>query len=150
MSVGAISEIDGTQIKRVADRYQLDLIVLFGSYARGTARPDSDMDVAVRTTRPDYAQRDPDAEALWEMHLFADLSAILKPPEGLDLVVLNRADSTLLYEVARYGFPFYQREAGSFHQFRSYAARRFYDDAKFRRWRWENLKERCLHGKRSV
>jgi hypothetical protein len=84
------------------------------------------------------------------MDLFADLSAIFKPPEGLDLVVLNRADSTLLYEVARYGLPFYQREPGGFHQFRSYAARRFYDDAKFRRWGWEYLKRRCLDGERSV
>jgi predicted nucleotidyltransferase len=150
MSLVTLSEIDKSQLQQVADRYQLDLIVLFGSYARGTARPDSDLDVAVHTTRPDYARRDPDEEAFWEMDLFADLSAIFKPPEGLDLVVLNRADSTLLYEVARYGLPFYQREPGGFHQFRSYAARRFYDDAKFRRWGWEYLKRRCLDGERSV
>lgn len=108
------------------------------------------MDIAVHTTRPDYAKRDPDSEALWEMALFDELSAVFKAPEGIDLVILNRADSTLLYEVAKEGILIYQREETTFHQFRSYAARRFYDDAKFRRWGWEYLKRRCLNGGRTI
>lgn len=32
------------------------------------------------------------------------------------------------------------RPPSTFHQFRSYACRRFYDDAKFRRWGWEYLR----------
>ena len=44
------SEIDIFELRRVADRYQLDLIVLFGSYAKGTFRPSSDVDIAVHTT----------------------------------------------------------------------------------------------------
>ena len=139
-------EIDTNQMQQVADRYQLDLVVLFGSYARGRSRPDSDLDVAIHTTRQDYGKRDPDTEAFWEMELFADLNGVFQAPEGLDLVVLNRVDSTVLFEVARYGIPFYQREPAKFHRFRSYAARRFYDDAKFRRWGWEFLKQRCQHG----
>lgn len=150
MIVTALSEIDRVEVQRVADRYQLDLLVLFGSYAKGTPRPSSDMDIAVHTTRPDYARRDPDSEAFWEMALFDDLNAVFKAPEGIDLVVLNRANSTLLYEVARYGILIYQREPATFHHFRSYAARRFDDDAKFRRWGWEYLKRRCLNGERPV
>ncbi|MBM3238155.1 nucleotidyltransferase domain-containing protein [Candidatus Poribacteria bacterium] len=150
MNTMMFSDIDIFEIRRIADRYQLDLIVLFGSYAKGTFRPSSDMDIAVHTTRKDYAMRDDDSKAFWEMELFDDLNAVLKAPEGVDLVVLNRANSTLLYEVARYGIPLYQREKDTFHQFRSYAARRFYDDAKFRRLSWEYLKRRCLNGERDI
>ena len=150
MCIAMLKKIDMFEIQQVANRYQLDLIVLFGSYAKGTEKTDSDMDIAVHTSRPDYAKREKDSEALWEMALFDELSAVFKAPEGIDLVVLNRADSTLLYEVAKEGILIYQREEATFHQFRSYAARRFDDDAKFRRWGWEYLKRRCLNGGRTV
>ena len=34
-------------VKRLVDRFDPDQIILFGSYARGTARPDSDIDLLV-------------------------------------------------------------------------------------------------------
>ena len=159
-----LSQIDLSELRQVAERYELDLIVLFGSYAKGRARRGSDMDIAVHTTqksplyppfekggRGDFGQGNPSSEAFWEMDLIADLSRIIPTPEGIDLVILNQVDSaTLLYEVSAYGIPIYQRESMAFHQFRSYAARRFYDDAKFRRWGWEYLKRRCKIGERSV
>lgn len=137
-------------IRQVADRYQLDLIILFGSYAKGFSQLDSDIDIAVHTNRSDYGKRDVDSEAFWEMALFDDLSSVFKAPSGIDLIILNRADSTLLYEVATYGILIYQQSPDSFHQFRSYAARRFDDDAKFRHLGWEYLKRRCSIGKRVV
>lgn len=139
-----LSEINISEVQQVADQYQLDLIVLFGSYAKGAPHLNSDMDIAVHTSRSDYAKRHPDAEAFWEMALFEDLNAVLKAPYGIDLLILNRADSTLLYEVAVYGILIYQRGTDTFHRFCSYAARRFDDDAKLRRWGWEYLKRRCL------
>ena len=140
-----ISNVDRLEISQIADRYQLDLILWFGSYAKGISQPNSDLDVAVHTNRPD-AVRDPEREAFWEMALFEDLNAAFKAPNGIDLLILNRADSTLLYEVAKNGILIYQRNEHTFHQFRSYAARRFDDDAKFRRLGWEYLKRRCLDG----
>jgi len=32
----------------LADRYDVDLVILFGSYAKGTHRVDSDVDIAIR------------------------------------------------------------------------------------------------------
>lgn len=142
-----LEKIDKAKLRQVAERYQLNLIVLFGSYAKGTARLNSDMDFAVRTTRPDFARGDVGHEAAWKMDLLTDLSAVIEAPEGIDMVLLNGADSLLLFEVARYGIPIYQRESVTFQQFQSYAARRFYDDAKFRRGEWEYLKRRFLIGK---
>ena len=142
-----LEKIDKARLRQVVEGYQLDLIVLFGSYAKGAARVNSDMDFAVRTTRPDFARREVGREAAWKMDLLTDLSAVIEAPEGIDMVLLNGADSLLLFEVARYGIPVYQQESTTFQQFQSYAARRFYDDAKFRRWEWEYLKRRFLVGK---
>ncbi len=146
-----LPQIDSSKLCQVTERYELDLIVLFGSYAKGRARRGSDMDIAVHTTQNGFGQGNPSSEAFWEINLIADLSRVIPAPEGIDLVILNQVDSaTLLYEVSAYGIPIYQREPTDFHQFRSYAARRFYDDAKFRQWGWEYLKRRCKIGERSV
>ena len=44
--------MDKSRLKRVSHSYHLDLIVLFGSQAKGRARADSDLDVAVRAYSP--------------------------------------------------------------------------------------------------
>jgi len=138
--------IDKTKLQEVADLCHLDLIVLFGSYAKGKAQPD-DLDIAVRTTHQEFLRllSSNTARWQWEMNLLAALEEIIDLPYDIDLVILNEVfDSTFLFEVARYGELIYQREPTTFNQFRAYAARRFDDDAKFRQWGWEYLKRRCL------
>ncbi|MGE4294570.1 MAG: nucleotidyltransferase family protein [Campylobacterales bacterium] len=44
----------GRQKSRLADRYGVSQIILFGSTARGEAREDSDVDIAVQTDLADY------------------------------------------------------------------------------------------------
>lgn len=139
-----LAEIDQRKLCEIAERYDLDLIILFGSYAKGRARPGSDVDLAVRTTRRDYGRRDREQEVTWELSLFDDLSVVVPAPEGIDLVVLNRADSTLQFETACNGELAYQATPDTFHCFRSLASRRFYDDAKFRQWGRDYLRKRLL------
>ena len=148
MAPSILQDIDESHLRQVASRYELDLVVLFGSYAKGRARPDSDVDLAVHTTRPDYGARDPDAEALWEMELFAALGEAVPAPEGIDLVMLNRAESTLQFQIASDGIPLHKADPLGFRRFRCLAARRYDDAAKFRRWGWEYLKRRCLDDRR--
>ncbi len=78
---------------------------LFGSQARGTARPDSDVDLAVL-----YADgaAPPDAVA-WYRDLYARL-ALLGAGEP-DLVLLDRADPVLRRQVYETGRPLYVRDA---------------------------------------
>jgi predicted nucleotidyltransferase len=40
--------------KNFFDKYQISNIALFGSYARGENRKDSDVDIAIETTSVDY------------------------------------------------------------------------------------------------
>lgn len=143
--MAALPDVEKDALAEVADRYDLDLVLLFGSQAKGTARKGSDTDIAVHTTRPGFG-RDPEADAAWEMDLFDALAAAIKAPDGIDLVVLNRAGSTLQFQVARHGTPLYARRAGGVHAFRSYAARRYDDDQKLRQRSWQSTKRRCQIG----
>jgi predicted nucleotidyltransferase len=112
-------------LRRIAERFGLELIVLFGSRARGRGRADSDTDVAVLARsgrRPDIAR---------DMDLTEALARALRAPEGVDLVWLHRASPLLQFEAARRGRALYRRSRGSFSRFRLYAARRYDDNRKF-------------------
>ena len=116
--------IDAATRARLGDlgevRPEVALVVLFGSRVRGRARPDSDVDVAVRGDGP------LDLDAL---HL------VLAPrlrSDRLDLVDLGRAGSLLAFEIARHGTLLYEREPGGFRAFQSLASRRYGDTAKLR------------------
>ena len=104
--------------ERVPD---LELVVLFGSTAKGRRRAGSDVDVAVRCAGP------------------ADLDVIhgvLAPAihtDRLDLVDLRRASPLLAMEVARSGRLLFESRRGAFREFQSLASRRYCDTAKLRR-----------------
>jgi predicted nucleotidyltransferase len=99
----------------------VELVVVFGSVARGRSRPDSDLDVAVRCDGP------ADLDALYLL-LAPCLATSL-----LDLVDLRRTGSLLAFQVARHGRLLYERDAGAFRSFQSLASRRYCDTDKLRR-----------------
>ncbi|HJW83261.1 MAG TPA: nucleotidyltransferase domain-containing protein [Anaerolineae bacterium] len=127
---------DATQLKRVARRYKLDLIILFGSQAKGRASEGSDIDVAVRARRRRWGDAD------WELGLVSDLAAALESGGEIDVAFLNGADPVLLFEVASDGVPLFEAEPAGFAQFCSYAARRYEDNRKWfeRRRRYQESK----------
>jgi uncharacterized protein len=98
----------------------VELVVLFGSVARGRARPDSDLDVAVRCVGP------ADLDALYLL-LAPRLANSL-----LDLVDLRCTGSLLAFQVARHGRLLYERNPGAFRSFQSLASRRYCDTDKLR------------------
>jgi predicted nucleotidyltransferase len=122
-------------VATVAQQEGIDLVVLFGSAAKGRLRPDSDVDVAVR-----FAQGRPGFET--EARVAGELHQALKPPRELDLVVLNGASPLLLAMVAGEGIVLYAATPEVWPRFWLYARRRFEDTAKYRQRRWEALKER--------
>jgi predicted nucleotidyltransferase len=117
---------DEARLKKVARRYNLDLIVLFGSHAKGRARKGSDVDVAVRARKRRWGDAD------WELGLVSDLTAALESAGEVDVAFLNGADPILLFEVARDGVLLFEADPAGFVQFRSYAARVYDDNRKWR------------------
>ncbi len=124
------------KLKRIARRYDLDLIVLFGSHAKGRAREGSDVDVAVRARRRRWGDAD------WELGLVGDLADALESGGEVDVAFLNGADPVLLFQVACQGVPLFEAEPAGFAQFRSYAMRRYDDNRKWfeRRRRYQEKK----------
>jgi uncharacterized protein len=81
----------------------VDVAYLFGSTARGTARADSDVDVAVLPDRP----AETPLGAL-RLDLEGDLEGALGRP--VQLVVLDRAPADLVHRVLRDGLLLYERD----------------------------------------
>jgi predicted nucleotidyltransferase len=121
MARAAIDDVAGRLADLPAAAPSLQLVVLFGSQARGRSRPDSDVDVAVRCDAP------ADLDALYL------LLAPRLETGALDLVDLRRAGPLLAFQVARHGRLLYERDPGAFHVFQSLASRRYCDTDKLRR-----------------
>ncbi len=113
--------------RALEDRRDVRLAMLFGSHARGCARPGSDVDLAVEAPGVD----------LWT--LAADLSQAV----GLevDVVDLREAGYPLLKSVLRDGFPVHQGQVGALGSWRSQAIARVELD---RPW-FERMRDSFLH-----
>lgn len=72
---------------------EIELAIVFGSVARGDARPDSDLDIAVQAKRP--------LDAGQKMRLVADLAVATGRP--IDLIDLHVTGEPLLGQILKHG-----------------------------------------------
>ena len=110
-------------LESIARAFGLRLVVRFGSTSTGRARPGSDQDIAVLPAQRLSLER--------QAELVVALGDFLGGPD-VDLTVLNGDDGLLLFRVASEGAALYEETPTTFLQFRSYAARRYDDTAKYR------------------
>lgn len=110
------------RLEPIAKRYDLRLIVLFGSHVSGRTHPESDVDVAVLARRPLVTEQ--------QNRLWMEISDAFQAE--VDLAILNRGEPLLLYQVARTGKPLYEDERWAWAEFTSYAYRYYEDTRKFR------------------
>jgi len=109
MSVVDSAEVPEGLVRRIAERFSPDKIILFGSCARGDARPDSDIDLLVLF--PEVA--DPNRRAA-ELH-----ASLLDFPCPTDIVVSTTSRferyrdvvNTVYWPAAREGKVLYERTA---------------------------------------
>jgi predicted nucleotidyltransferase len=100
---------------------EFQLIVLFGSWARGRGGPGSDLDLA-------FLPKD----GMNELHATSEVIR-LTHRNDVDVVNLRHADPIVAMEVARSGVVLFARDASDFTEFRSLAFRRYVDSEKLRR-----------------
>ncbi|HXF73417.1 MAG TPA: nucleotidyltransferase domain-containing protein [Actinomycetota bacterium] len=115
------------------------LVVVFGSAARGSARPGSDLDVGVLFDGAAPFPSEPPAPVDARREAVA---RALRADREIDLVVLDEADPLLLHEVALDGRPVFEAEPGAFEGFRLRAIKRYLDTAWIRRIEAERLRSR--------
>lgn len=127
-------QIDREKLQEIAKKYELVLIILFGSYARGHANPESDVDIAVRTKLREHDWQ-------WEFDLIRDLVFALDCG-NLDIVFINSANPLLMFEIATEGIPLYEADDGTFQDFQLYAAKHHHDARKIYRLQQLYLEDR--------
>lgn len=90
-----ISAEQKRKISKIAKKHGLKLVLLFGSYASGKVRKDSDLDIAVLT---DENENISDLKKYTDLLFF--LSETLEiPSQKMDLTNLNNANPLLSYEI---------------------------------------------------
>ena len=141
--------VDFEALGRAAEEFELDLIILHGSYARGSARSDSDVHIAVWTRRRDYGKREPEKEAEWHLTLVAAINAAVEAPQGCDVRVLNHCSGLFAFCVASESVPLFEADTTTFWEFCSYAARRFDDEEPLRRSLHQYQRERIEQQRKS-
>jgi len=112
----------------VGRRFDAQLVVLFGSTARGEETVE-DIDIGILGSGP------VDVVAVTN-----ELTQSLQT-QDVDVTDLSRADPILLALVAREGVLLFEKEPGAFARFASLAARRFADTKKFRDAQADALRE---------
>jgi predicted nucleotidyltransferase len=110
----ARGDLDAETLTRIASAGGAALVVLFGSVARGDARPDSDVDIAVLGAEFWAANR-----------LGAELGTALG--REAHVVQLEDASDHLRFEVARDGVLLHEAEPSRWARFRAEATLRWFD-----------------------
>ena len=80
-------------VKLLKEKLNCEVIILFGSYARGDQRPDSDVDIAIKT------KKEISKKEIFE--LTQELEQLLK--KDVDLVDLNAISDSFRYEILMNG-----------------------------------------------
>jgi len=109
-------------IADMARKRGLSLVVLFGSVAANAARPDSDIDIAVK-----FGDGDPGLPRILEVQ--EEISGLFRGRK-VDLAVLNRADPLFLKKIAE-RCEFLYADPGEAAAFLLMAFRRYQDHRKY-------------------
>lgn len=103
-------------IKGVADKYDLSLVVLFGSAATGQTHKNSDVDIALKSHRA--------LELMDEARLNGEFCRIFRRND-VDVVNLAHAQPLLMKQIADQGIVLYASQPGLFERFVLYALQRY-------------------------
>ncbi len=104
-----------TKIAKIAEKYGLDFVVLFGSQATGRTHPKSDVDIGVIS----HSKFD-------ILPLMTDMDKILGR-DDVTVVDLSRASPTLMRAIVAEGKLLYEREEAMFLKWKYYAIRVWMD-----------------------
>jgi len=103
----------------IIKKYNIELFIIFGSYAENMNKPGSDLDLAYKSFK--ILSKDEEIELLNELSQFYQRG-------DLDLVEINKAEPVLKVEIAKNGKLLYGSEK-KFEEFSIYAAA-IYADTK--------------------
>lgn len=115
-----ISKEQKQRIAKIAKKHGLKLVLLFGSFAKGTAHKNSDIDIAVLGEKKiDFKK---------QLRLANKLSTILK--KDVDLSIINTANPLLLFQISKHSKIIFGNHRAYF-EFRIHSFNRYNDYSPF-------------------
>ena len=135
--------LDEEILRAVRDLPGVGVLVVFGSRAQGTQRPDSDLDVAVLPDTADSRAR---------RYLQADLAVALAhlAPEGrVDVILIDEAPVDLRQAIMESGRVLLNRDPEAWKELRVRTMREYGDSEYYRQQYYEAQKRRLERGEPS-
>ena len=130
-------EVIKQKIAEIVKKYNLDLVVLFGSQATGNIHSKSDVDIGyVSPKHLDFTTR---------FEIVTDLHSVFER-EDVELVNLRMISPLMKKIIADEGILLYERTQGMFVQFRMYAFKLYVETKPLRELRYQSLR-RFAYGK---
>ena len=125
------------KITSIAEKYKLQLIILFGSQARNESTLRSDVDIAVVAEDGESAK-----EAKNFLSLVSDLqTSFMEQGNDIDLLLLNSASAFLKYQVAMEGIALYEQSEDLFLEFAIRAMKEYEDVRHFDKYYQEIVQD---------
>ena len=119
-------------VEKIAKRYGLTVLILFGSHALGSAHKKSDFDIAYISARSLTLHE--------ESELILDLSSVVKS-EHIDLLNLRTSPPLLFYAALKDGKPLYEKEPLVFTSLRAYAFKKYVETKPLYEERFKRLQK---------
>jgi predicted nucleotidyltransferase len=120
-------------LRTIAQKYQLELILLFGSRASKKNYKESDFDIAYLSKR--------DLNLNEEAKLIIELSPIFKS-ENIDLVNLKKAPPLLFYAITKESRGLFESKPFAFASLRAYAFKKYIETKLLYEEKFKRLKEK--------
>ncbi len=119
------------EIAEIAHKYDLDMVVLFGSQATGRTHPKSDIDIGYTSSQS--------IELDTRFEVGNDISKLLSR-DDIELVDLRRVSPLMKKIVSDEGIVLYEQRPGMFIAFCIYAFKLYVETEFLRQLRYESLK----------
>lgn len=130
-----ISKLQQSQLNKIGKKYQVELIIIFGSQISGKTHQTSDFDIGVL--------RKKDLTMNQYSDLLSNFCQIFKVKQDkIDISELKNASSLLLKEAANKSMILYQKSPESFINFYLQSYKRYLDEAKLYELEHNYLKKR--------
>lgn len=121
-----VKSIIDVNIEKLIEEFNISLIYVFGSYAKGTNTENSDLDIGILING--------DTSLMTRLSVLNEMVGILDR-EDIDLIILNEADEVLKFQVIKYGKLIYVRDLTEKVLFEARAMSEYMDMEHFRNTR---------------
>lgn len=122
-------------LEQIAQKYSLELVLLFGSRVSGKIHKESDFDIAYSALEK--------LDLTEEARLILDLSSVFQS-ENIDLVNLKNASPLLLFAITKDALVLFEKKSLTFYHLRAYAFHQYIETKPLYEEKFKRLEARAV------